>query len=115
MNFAKVNADVAKENKLDIEKKIKNIAQIKSEKELAIKNNKPFVNNFKATDTTFTPQELDMIKSKKVIVAEYPTFAGFTIKTLFDFFMVFVVLCGLAAVVLFALTPKLKKMMHGVR
>ncbi|WP_298140429.1 peptide MFS transporter [Flavobacterium sp.] len=115
MNFAKINADAAKENKLDIEKKIKNIAQIKSEKELAIKNNKPFVNNFKATDTTFTPQELDIIKSKKVIVAEYPSFAGFTIKTLFDFFMVFVVLCGLAAVVLFALTPQLKKMMHGVR
>jgi POT family proton-dependent oligopeptide transporter len=115
MNFAKINAEAAKDNKLDIEKKIKNIAQIKSEKELAIKNNKPFVNNFKATDTTFTPQELDIIKSKKVIVAEYPSFAGFTIKTLFDFFMVFVVLCGLAAVVLFALTPKLKKMMHGVR
>ena len=115
MNFAKVNDDVAKENKLDIEKKIKNIAQIKSDKELAEKNNKPFVNNFKATDTTFTTQELDIIKSKKVIVAEYPSFAGFTIKTLFDFFMVFVVLCGIAAVILFALTPVLKKMMHGVR
>ena len=115
MNFAKVNDDAAKENKLDIEKKIKNIAQIKSDKELAEKNNKPFVNNFKATDTTFTTQELDIIKSKKVIVAEYPSFAGFTIKTLFDFFMVFVVLCGIAAVILFALTPVLKKMMHGVR
>jgi POT family proton-dependent oligopeptide transporter len=115
MNFAKVNDDAAKENKLDIEKKIKNIAQIKSDKELAEKNNKPFVNNFKATDTTFTNQELDIIKSKKVIVAEYPSFAGFTIKTLFDFFMVFVVLCGIAAVILFALTPVLKKMMHGVR
>ena len=32
-----------------LEKKIKNIAQIKSDKELAEKNNKPFVNNFKAT------------------------------------------------------------------
>jgi POT family proton-dependent oligopeptide transporter len=115
MNFAKVNDDAAKENKLDIELKIKNIAQIKSDKELAEKNNKPFVNNFKATDTTFTTQELDIIKSKKVIVAEYPSFAGFTIKTLFDFFMVFVVLCGIAAVILFALTPVLKKMMHGVR
>ena len=115
MNFAKVNDDAAKENKLDIEKKIKNIAQIKSDKELAEKNNKPFVNNFKATDTTFTNQELDIIKSKKIIVAEYPSFAGFTIKTLFDFFMVFVVLCGIAAVILFALTPVLKKMMHGVR
>ncbi|MDH4403110.1 MAG: peptide MFS transporter [Flavobacterium sp.] len=115
MNFVKVNDDAAKENKIDVEIKIKNIAQIKSDKELAVKNNKPFVNNFKATDTTFTTQEFDIIKSKKVIVAEYPSFAGFTIKTLFDFFMVFVVLCGIAAVILFALTPILKKMMHGVR
>jgi POT family proton-dependent oligopeptide transporter len=37
------------------------------------------------------------------------------IKDLFDFFMVFVILCGAAAVVLYALTPMLKKMMHGVR
>jgi POT family proton-dependent oligopeptide transporter len=29
--------------------------------------------------------------------------------------MVFVVLTGIAAVILFALTPFLKKMMHGVR
>ncbi len=45
----------------------------------------------------------------------YPKFAGFTLHNLFEFFMVFVVLCGIAAVLLFALTPKLKKMMHGIR
>jgi POT family proton-dependent oligopeptide transporter len=44
-----------------------------------------------------------------------PVFAGFEIHNLFEFFMVFVVLTGLAAVILFALTPVLKKMMHGVR
>jgi POT family proton-dependent oligopeptide transporter len=44
-----------------------------------------------------------------------PVFAGFEIHNLFEFFMVFVVLTGLAAVILFALTPILKKMMHGVR
>ena len=44
-----------------------------------------------------------------------PTFVGFEIHNLFEFFMVFVILCGLAAVILLALTPKLKKMMHGVR
>ncbi len=44
-----------------------------------------------------------------------PVFAGFEIHNLFEFFMVFVVLCGLAALILMALTPKLKKMMHGVR
>jgi len=44
-----------------------------------------------------------------------PIFAGFEIHNLFEFFMVFVVLTGLAALILFALTPVLKKMMHGVR
>jgi len=44
-----------------------------------------------------------------------PVFAGFEIHNLFEFFMVFVVLTGLAAIILMALTPKLKKMMHGVR
>ena len=45
----------------------------------------------------------------------YPTFAGFTIHNLFEFFMVFVILCGVASALLFMLTPKLKKMMHGIR
>ena len=43
-----------------------------------------------------------------------PVFAGFEIHNLFEFFMVFVILCGIAAAILFALTPKLKKMMHGI-
>jgi len=34
---------------------------------------------------------------------------------LFEFFMVFVALCGVASVILFSLTPFLKKMMHGIR
>ena len=45
----------------------------------------------------------------------YPKFASFTLHNLYEFFMVFVVLCGVAAVLLFALTPILKKMMHGIR
>ncbi len=44
-----------------------------------------------------------------------PTFAGFTIHNLYEFFMVFVLLPGVAALLLFLLTPMLKKMMHGVR
>ncbi|MGG5209900.1 peptide MFS transporter [Chryseobacterium sp. MIQD13] len=44
-----------------------------------------------------------------------PTFAGFEIHNLFEFFMVFVVLCGIAAVILAFLSPILKKMMHGVK
>ena len=40
---------------------------------------------------------------------------GFELNNMYDFFMVFVILCGAAAVVLYTLTPLLKKMMHGVR
>lgn len=64
--------------------------------------------------TTPTAEQLKMLATEKIRTS-YPTFAGFTIHNLFEFFMVFVVLCGIAAVLLFALTPKLKKMMHGVK
>ncbi|MDQ1163966.1 peptide MFS transporter [Flavobacterium sp. SORGH_AS_0622] len=49
------------------------------------------------------------------ISAYNPVFAGFEIHNLYEFFMVFVVLTGIAAILLFALTPLLKKLMHGVR
>lgn len=67
-------------------------------------------------DKTVTPtlQQLEKLKELK-ISEHYPKFAGFTIHNLFEFFMVFVVLCGLASVILFALTPRLKRMMHGIR
>jgi POT family proton-dependent oligopeptide transporter len=45
----------------------------------------------------------------------YPEFAGFTIHNLYEFFMLFVILPGVAAVLLFLLSGLLKKMMHGVR
>ncbi|WP_291139376.1 peptide MFS transporter [Flavobacterium sp. UBA7663] len=115
LNLAKVDKELAAENKIDINSKLENILKIKSEKELAQKNKTVFVNNFKATDTTFTVEELKIIKEKKIISAEYPEFAGNKIRTLYDFFMVFVVLCGIAAAILFALTPVIKKMMHGIR
>ena len=53
--------------------------------------------------------------NKSQINIDYPVFAGFEIHNLFQFFMVFVVLCGAASILLYALTPLLKKMMHGVR
>lgn len=61
-----------------------------------------------------TPEQLKLLSDNQ-ISAEYPVFAGFTIHNLFEFFMVFVALCGIAAVLLFAISPKLKKMMHGIR
>lgn len=53
--------------------------------------------------------------NKSQINIDYPVFAGFEIHNLFQFFMVFVILCGAASILLYALTPLLKKMMHGVR
>lgn len=61
-----------------------------------------------------TPDQVAFLKSSKIATA-YPEFAGFSIQNLYDFFMVFVVLCGGAAILLYALTPLLKRMMHGVR
>jgi POT family proton-dependent oligopeptide transporter len=55
------------------------------------------------------------ILTKEKIAISYPTFAGFTIHNLFEFFMVFVILTGAAAILLYSITPLLKKMMHGVR
>ncbi|CAN5829276.1 peptide MFS transporter [soil metagenome] len=61
-----------------------------------------------------TADQLALLAKNKISPV-YPEFAGITIHTLFEFFMVFVVLCGVASLLLFALTPKLKKMMHGIR
>lgn len=61
-----------------------------------------------------TTDQLKVLETNQ-ISSTNPVFAGFEIHNLFEFFMVFVVLTGLAAVILFLLTPVLKKMMHGVR
>jgi proton-dependent oligopeptide transporter, POT family len=61
-----------------------------------------------------TTEQLAYLAEKK-IPTTYPVFAGFTIHTLFEFFMVFVILCGIASLILYSLTPLLKRMMHGVR
>ena len=63
---------------------------------------------------TASPEQIVLLE-KAQISATNPVFAGFEIHNLFEFFMVFVVLTGLAAVLLLSLTPLLKKMMHGVR
>jgi POT family proton-dependent oligopeptide transporter len=55
--------------------------------------------------------KLDSLK----LPSAYTKFAGFTIHNLFEFFMVFVILPGVAGILLFLISPFLKKMMHGVR
>ncbi|MBO9729295.1 MAG: peptide MFS transporter [Chitinophaga sp.] len=63
---------------------------------------------------TATAQQLDKLKDLK-LDPHYPTFAGFTIHNLYEFFMVFVILPGAAAVLLFLSSGFLKKWMNGVR
>jgi POT family proton-dependent oligopeptide transporter len=43
------------------------------------------------------------------------SFVGFEIATMYDFFMLFVIISGVAAVILFGLSKWLQKLMHGVR
>ena len=61
-----------------------------------------------------TAEQIKFMTANK-ISDHYPSFAGFTLHNLFEFFMVFVVLCGVASILLFMLVPKLKKMMHGIQ
>ena len=63
---------------------------------------------------TLSSEQLKILDTNQ-ISATNPVFVGFEIHNLFEFFMVFVVLTGIAALLLFALTPVLKKLMHGIR
>lgn len=67
-------------------------------------------------DKSITPsaEQLQLLADNH-INNHYSMFAGFEIQNLYDFFMVFVILCGIASLILFLLTPVIKKMMHGIR
>lgn len=62
---------------------------------------------------TLTAEQITIL-TKEQIGLENPVFAGFEIHNLYEFFMVFVVLCGVAGLILALISPKLKKMMHGI-
>jgi len=49
------------------------------------------------------------------ISTHYPTFMGNDITNLYQFFMVFIVMSGAAALILFVMHRWLMKMMHGVK
>jgi POT family proton-dependent oligopeptide transporter len=62
---------------------------------------------------TLTAEQTALL-AKEQIATTNPFFAGFEIHNLYEFFMVFVVLCGIAGLILALISPKLKKMMHGI-
>lgn len=63
---------------------------------------------------TLTAEQIALFEKEQIPVAN-TSFAGFEIHNLYEFFMVFVVLCGIAAIILALLSPRLKKMMHGIK
>jgi POT family proton-dependent oligopeptide transporter len=54
-------------------------------------------------------------KVETSLVDNTKSFIGFKIANLYDFFMLFVVMSGVSAVILFLLSKRLLVMMHGVR
>jgi proton-dependent oligopeptide transporter, POT family len=61
-----------------------------------------------------TAAQLQLIKDKNLAEYKYPSFGGVTITNLYQFFMVFVVLCGVASIILMLISPMLKRMMNGI-
>ncbi len=102
----------AKENNIDLDKAFEQTnAMVKK----ALKAKDTTYTISKTLDSVLTPAQYETIKSQGLIKPAYPVFMGVKLKDVYDFFMLFVVLCGLAGLVLYALTPMMKKMMHGVR
>jgi len=61
-----------------------------------------------------TAEQTKLLVDNKIPTANH-IFAGFEIHNLYEFFMVFVVLCGIAGIILAFISPFLKKMMHGIK
>ncbi|MBP6001378.1 MAG: peptide MFS transporter [Flavobacterium sp.] len=62
---------------------------------------------------TLTAEQVALFEKEQLPTA-YTSFGGFEIHNLYEFFMVFVILCGIAAIILALLSPRLKKMMNGL-
>lgn len=58
-----------------------------------------------------TAEQLQQLATLE-LPSHFPSLMGFQITNLYEFFMVFVVMSGIASAILFVLTKKLKQMMH---
>ena len=59
---------------------------------------------------------LPPVEAENGAAITFPSFLGFEIHNLYEFFMVFVIMAGIAAVLLYTLANgPLKRMMHGIR
>jgi POT family proton-dependent oligopeptide transporter len=61
-----------------------------------------------------TAEQLDTLRQIGVR-ASYPELLGMQIHDLFQFFIIFVIMAGFASLLLFVLSRKLLRMMHGIR
>ena len=61
-------------------------------------------NKFAGTLSSFYPE-----------AGKTTSFLGYQMTTLYDFFVLFIVMSGVASIILFFLSKKLLKMMHGIR
>ena len=62
---------------------------------------------------TLTADQIALFEKEQLPI-QHTSFAGFEIHNLYEFFMVFVILCGIAAIILAIISPRLKKMMNGL-
>lgn len=67
-------------------------------------------NKFAGTLSALIPPSVENADPSKPV--EYPHILGMEISNLYEFFMVFIVMTGIAAGILFVLSSKLRKMMH---
>jgi POT family proton-dependent oligopeptide transporter len=67
----------------------------------------------KVTDKNEKAEMVKTVFADSVIKKK--SFFGYTIDSLYSFFMLFVVMAGISAIILFIVSGKLLKMMHGVR
>jgi POT family proton-dependent oligopeptide transporter len=68
-------------------------------------------NKFAGTLSALIPPTAGAESSAEPLV--YPSFLGFEITNLFEFFMLFIIMTGTAAAILFVLSSWLQKMMHN--
>ncbi|MBI2969042.1 MAG: peptide MFS transporter [Bacteroidetes bacterium] len=75
------------------------------------------VGNLPAILNGLEPATTEQVKilSELGIPVEYPEFLFYQVTNLYDFFMIFVVMSGVAAIALFFVYRKLAKMMHGFK
>ena len=71
-----------------------------------------FSNKFAGTLSSYIPPSAEDVAAG---IAHYRSLLGFQITNLYDFFTVFIVMSGAAAIILLILSGWLKKMMHGIR